>query len=427
MAVAAVTVPASVAVPSVAGAAVPCSRGGACTPGSVGPGGGTVFYAATSPQWWGTWMEARPVNRGAGLPWSTLPTTSLFSGADAARQVIDHTGIGYGRANTDLIVAQSGSTGSAAAYVDALVTGGHSDWFLPSKDELSKLYDYYALHAKPTMAKAPYWSSSENGPNYAFYQLFQDGTQFTDENGLGNVVSNKQLRRMPVHRGSGFGPLQFRLVAVRAFGPVAGVQPATSDPRASGRVCTDDGPCTVGDTGPGGGIVFYDAGTHMSWGRYLEMAPVATESEGIPWKKLTVVDRQRPLYRNDANGLAKHQRVRSKSIGTGYANTKQIVRNYGPGNYAAWKTWELVYGGKSDWFLPSEDELNEAHRFLFTAVPSINDIRRSFYWSSSEYNYDTAWTVNMKDGQQFDREKWKVPDPAAGVKAIRTRAVRAFG
>ena len=188
-----------------------------------------------------------------------------------------------------------------------------------------------------------------------------------------------------------------------------------------------DGPCTVGDTGPGGGIVFYDAGTHMSWGRYLEMAPVATESEGIPWKKLTVVDRQRPLYRNDANGLAKHQRVRSKSIGTGYANTKQIVRNYGPGNYAAWKTWELVYGGKSDWFLPSEDELNEAHRFLFTAVPSINDIRRSFYWSSSEYNYDTAWTVNMKDGQQFDREKWKVPDPAAGVKAIRTRAVRAFG
>ena len=56
------------------------------------------------------------------------------------------------------------------------------------------------------------------------------------------------------------------------------------------------------------------------------------------------------------------------------------MRNYGPGNYAAWKTWELVYGGKSDWFLPSEDELNEAHRFLFTAVPSINDIRRSFYY-----------------------------------------------
>jgi hypothetical protein len=33
----------------------------------------------------------------------------------------------------------------------------------------------------------------------------------------------------------------------------------------------------------------------------------------------------------------------------------------------------------------------------------------------------------MKDGQLFDREKWKVPDPSKGVKAIRTRAVRAFG
>ena len=138
--------------------------------------------------------------------------------------------IGNGFKNTERIASKC-KTGAARLAWD-LVRGGKDDWFLPSKDELSKLYDYYALHAKPIMAKAPYWSSSENGPNYAFYQLFQDGTQFTDENGLGNVVSNKQLRRMPVHRGSGFGPLQFRLVAVRAFGPVADVQPATSDPRA---------------------------------------------------------------------------------------------------------------------------------------------------------------------------------------------------
>ena len=57
----------------------------------------------------------------------------------------------------------------------------------------------------------------------------------------------------------------------------------------------------------------------------------------------------------------------------------------------------------------------------------FRSIRRSFYWSSSEYNYDTAWTVNMKDGQQFDREKWTLPNSPTGVKAIRARAVRAFG
>ena len=362
-----------------------------------------------------------------GLPWSTFPTASLFTGSDAQRQVIDHTGIGYGRENTALIVAQGGPVGSAAAHVDSAEIGGKSDWFLPSKDELNALYDFHALNARPAMEKAPYWSSSENGPNYAFYQLFQDGTQFSDENGLGNVSSNKQLRRMPVHRGSGFGALKFRLVAVRAFGAVAGSRPPTSNPVATGHVCEDVGPCAIGDTGPGGGIVFYDAGLHRAWGRYLEMAPVETEFVGFPWKKLSVTDRQRPLYRDGTDGLAKHQRVTSKAIGMGYFNTKKIVRNYGPGNYAAWKAWELVHGGKSDWFLPSQDELNEAHRVLFTAVPTINTIRRSFYWSSSEYNYDTAWTVNMKDGQLFDREKWTVPDPVKGVKAIRARAVRAFG
>jgi hypothetical protein len=33
----------------------------------------------------------------------------------------------------------------------------------------------------------------------------------------------------------------------------------------------------------------------------------------------------------------------------------------------------------------------------------------------------------MLDGQRFDREKWKLPDESKGVKAIRARAVRAFG
>ncbi|MGA1363138.1 MAG: DUF1566 domain-containing protein, partial [Ilumatobacteraceae bacterium] len=351
----------------------------------------------------------------------------LFTGSDAARRIIDHKGIGHGAANTELIVARSGEGKYAAAHVASRVLGGKDDWYLPSKDELSELYDFFALRGRPRMEKAPYWSSSENGPNYAWYQLFQDGTQFTDENGLGNVKSNKNLRRMPRHSGSGFPSLQFRLVAVRSIGPRSGSEPAVSSPALTGNTCDDDGPCAVGDIGPGGGVVFYDAGTHMPWGRWLEMAPVDTEFVGVPWKKLSVKDRSKPLYRDDSAGLARHKRVQSKQIGMGYTNTKRIVRNYGPGNYAAWAVWSMEHGGKTDWFLPSEDELAEAHRNLFSAVPTINTIRRSFYWSSSEYNYDTAWTVNMKDGQQFDREKWTVPNSPTGKKAIRTRAVRAFG
>ncbi len=46
------------------------------------------------------------------------------------------------------------------------------------------------------------------------------------------------------------------------------------------------GPCAVGDVGPGGGTVFYDAGTTQSWGRYLEAAPTDYQVNDSCAKKL---------------------------------------------------------------------------------------------------------------------------------------------
>ena len=90
------------------------------------------------------------------------------------------TAIGSGSANTDAIVAQNGAgTGYAAGLARAYAGGGFADWYLPSKDELNKLYVNRA-----SIGMSPngwYWSSSESS-NYAdgtvaWGQAFATGTQ----------------------------------------------------------------------------------------------------------------------------------------------------------------------------------------------------------------------------------------------------------
>ncbi len=197
-----------------------------------------------------------------------------------------------------------------------------------------------------------------------------------------------------------------------------------SSPSITGQSCTEAGPCALGDKGPGGGVVFYDAGSPKTWGRYLEASPEAVEDSGLPWKRIPFNDRANPLYLN-ASTTAQRQRVAAKSIGMGKTNTLKIVRRYGAGSYAARYAQSLTVNGKDDWFLPSVDELGEMYKFMHANLVPIDGTHNTFYWSSSEYDYNNAWTINFKDGQEFDREKYLVPAP--GVKALRIRAIRAFG
>jgi len=86
------------------------------------------------------------------------------------------TAIGTGQANTTLIVYQNLCTGGAAYYCANLTEGSYADWFLPSKDELNKLY----LNKGPIGGFAEYdfyFSSSESDAYNAWYQYFGDGLQ----------------------------------------------------------------------------------------------------------------------------------------------------------------------------------------------------------------------------------------------------------
>ena len=399
-----------------------CALGGTCKVGDVGPGGGRVVFDAGEVKWWGRYLEALPLTRGRGLPWSVKTVESAYAGETILRQ-----GIGWGRENTTAIVAQNGEGRYAAKFIDDFSANGKSDWFLPSRDELDAVYNASIIAGAPKVLPMPYWTSSENSAKCAWYQLFQDGTQFTDENKVGQSIGNKQLRKSQVHIGSSFPSLPFHLVAMRSFPVGTGVKPSASSVTMTGNSCSSVGPCAVGDVGPAGGIIFHDAGPRSAGDRYFEVGPVETEVAGIPWKPLAFNDVKTPLYVGAGNVSAKVQRVLAKAFGMGEANTSQIVQRYRGRNYPARFASTLVFGGFDDWYLPSKEELRLMYRTLGSAVPRLGNFGKSFYWTSSEYDLNNAWTVNFKDGQEFDREKWRVPDPSIGMKAIRTRPIRSFG
>jgi hypothetical protein len=154
--------------------ALACASGGLCAVGDTGPGGGIVFYDAGSVQSWGRYLEAAPFGDEVQRTWATGGNQSAaVSGADG-------TAIGTGEQNTADIVAQSGNVAatSAAVYCRELVSGGQSDWFLPSKDELNLMYTN--LHSASTplggFSTLNYWSSSEIVDNAARLQGFFNGT-----------------------------------------------------------------------------------------------------------------------------------------------------------------------------------------------------------------------------------------------------------
>ena len=68
---------------------------------------------------------------------------------------------------------------TAAKLCSNLNTGGYSDWYLPSKDELNKLYLQKMLLGG--FKEVCYWSSSETGKYNACSQIFDSGFQTAND------------------------------------------------------------------------------------------------------------------------------------------------------------------------------------------------------------------------------------------------------
>ena len=96
------------------------------------------------------------------------------------------TAIGTGSANTTTIITAQGVGLYAASICKAYNGGGYTDWYLPSKDELNKLY--LNQTAIGGFSPGTYWSSSESSGPGAWFEVFGTGFQLTQGKGINYYV-----------------------------------------------------------------------------------------------------------------------------------------------------------------------------------------------------------------------------------------------
>ena len=108
-------------------------------------------------------------DQSTGIPWLNTIYTTVGGTSNA---------IGAGLSNTLAIIANQGTGSYAAALAKGYTGGGYTDWYLPSKDELNKLY--LNRLAIGNFAIAGYWSSSEVDYWAAIYQYFGSSGQYGD-------------------------------------------------------------------------------------------------------------------------------------------------------------------------------------------------------------------------------------------------------
>ena len=223
----------------------------------------------------------------------------------------------------------------------------------------------------------------------------------------------------------------FTVVATNARGNSASSAPSATVTPSAPPSCANGGfACVVGDTGPGGGKIFYaPGGTFTMTGaacgsscRYLEAAPAGWNSGGSP----------DPVLRwGGGNGTAGHcsdkdtPGAAGTAIGSGFANTAAIMvacpdssgNNSAPAALAA-STYAPTVGGAvvTGWFMPSRDELNALD------ISSVGGLAPSVYYlSSSQGTAVRAWAQYVGNGGGANFQD-------VGYKNLtyRVRAVRAF-
>ena len=144
--------------------------------GQAGPGGGFVFFNKGNTTGGWQYLETATSDQSTASEWGCTGTS--IPGTQLA--------VGSGETNTSLIVAGCNQASFASKICYDLVSGGQTDWFLPSRDELNLMYKNLHTNNQGNFnTSSAYWSSTETDANDALYLDFGG---WVDGNGYKNYA-----------------------------------------------------------------------------------------------------------------------------------------------------------------------------------------------------------------------------------------------
>ena len=231
--------------------------------------------------------------------------------------------------------------------------------------------------------------------------------------------------------------------AAPAVSVVADAPAAAAPAPVAALTCANGGTCVVGNTGPGGGIVYYVDTAGFSCGsgftatgsptggkcNYLEVAPSGWNTGADPQKPWAPGTPPSGNASQSVTGITDETSVNNSStgIGLGLKNSIAIVTQGNDTTTAAGAARAYAGSSKSDWYLPTTAELNllcQWGRNVTQAVGTactggtINTgtgvnggFTSIYYWSSSEFGADGAWSQTFDTGDQGLGQKnpnWRV-------------------